>query len=371
MLSRCGTRPADERRAPARAPSSDPIGSARTAAYTCSPLFARSRPLRATGVYRLRLRTAGLALAIGLVGPLSAQGRAQAATPAGTRIVNVAAVIFNEAGGQASVPSNTASLIVLEELGVTLDRIGEGPIHAGNGLVTAVPFELTNAGNGHEAFALTGTLADIDGQVVGFALDTNGDGRYDAGIDTPIDAGGISPMLEAGAGVRMLALIKSGSSDGQGTLTIATHAVTGSGRPGTVFAGAGDGGSDAIVGATTAAASIAVPITATADATTAMLVKSQVVLAPDGSDRPVHGATITYTIAARIDGTGSAAASVISDPIPEGTTYVPGSLRLNSTALTDAGDGDAGQFNGSQIQVALGDVVAPATDTISFQVTIQ
>ncbi|MEI9849934.1 MAG: hypothetical protein WDN24_02545 [Sphingomonas sp.] len=58
-------------------------------------------------------------------------------------------------------------------------------------------------------------------------------------------------------------------------------------------------------------------------------------------------------------------------PSPPGTDYVPGSIRLDGTALTDAADADAGSFDGAGVRVALGDVAAPATRRIEFQVKIQ
>ena len=94
-------------------------------------------------------------------------------------------------------------------------------------------------------------------------------------------------------------------------------------------------------------------------------------LAADGSANPTHGATVTYTIAARFAGDGQARGATVSDPIPDGTAYVPGSLRLDGTALSDAADADAGTADAAGITVALGTVAAPALRTISFQVTIK
>ncbi len=65
---------------------------------------------------------------------------------------------------------------------------------------------------------------------------------------------------------------------------------------------------------------------------------------PFGGTEPVPGARITYQIVVNATGTGSAANSVIDDAIPAFTTFVPGSLRLNAVALSDAADADAGEF---------------------------
>jgi uncharacterized repeat protein (TIGR01451 family) len=85
----------------------------------------------------------------------------------------------------------------------------------------------------------------------------------------------------------------------------------------------------------------------------------------------VRGATVTYSIASTFGGTGLFRTARLADPVPAGTTYLPGSLKLDGTPLSDASDGDAGSFDGAAVRVALGDVAAPATHTIQFQVTIQ
>ncbi len=73
-------------------------------------------------------------------------------------------------------------------------------------------------------------------------------------------------------------------------------------------------------------------------------------------------------------GSGSAANSVFTDNIPANTSYVPGTLRLNSTALTDAVDADAGDFSAApsaRVSVQLGTLTqASGSQTIQFAVTI-
>ena len=134
-----------------------------------------------------------------------------------------------------------------------------------------------------------------------------------------------------------------------------------------MFAGQGDGGGDAIVGKTGAAAGAQTVLTPTPALPT--LVKSQSVRALDGSARALRGATITYTLIAHFN--GATAAPVLSDPVPAGTGYVAGSLRLDGTTLSDAADADAGSFDGHAIHVAIGDVAAASDRTITFQTIIQ
>jgi hypothetical protein len=66
---------------------------------------------------------------------------------------------------------------------------------------------------------------------------------------------------------------------------------------------------------------------------------------------------------------------VFTDAIPANTTYVAGSLRLNTAALSDAADADAGAFSAApapgSISVSLGDLTAAAgPQAIEFTVTI-
>jgi len=67
-------------------------------------------------------------------------------------------------------------------------------------------------------------------------------------------------------------------------------------------------------------------------------------------------------------------ARCFNDNIPANTTYVPGTLRLNSTVLSDATDVDAGDFlnlPSPHVHVQLGNLTqASGTQTIQFAVTI-
>lgn len=119
-------------------------------------------------------------------------------------------------------------------------------------------------------------------------------------------------------------------------------------------------------GAVRRAASNAVTITV--EEAEAALVKTQSVRAPDGSARAVSGAVVTYTLAARLP--AGAEGARIDDPVPAGASYVPGSLRLDGTPLTDAADDDAGRFDGAAVAVALDPGAAARARTVTFQVRL-
>ncbi|MDP4098515.1 isopeptide-forming domain-containing fimbrial protein, partial [Paenibacillus sp. P96] len=85
------------------------------------------------------------------------------------------------------------------------------------------------------------------------------------------------------------------------------------------------------------------------------------------------GTELTYTINVKNEGGDIAADTAVTDAIPAGTEYVPGSMVLTNGAttkkLTDAADTDEGQFDGSQVSIKLGDL--PNADQKPNGVTVQ
>ena len=160
------------------------------------------------------------------------------------------------------------------------------------------------------------------------------------------------------------------NSDACGATT--ASAATGTGAPGTEFAGQGDGGVDAIVG--TSGADDADTGEYLVSDVLINVVKSQVVTDPFGGNESIPGATIAYTVTVEVASVGTATASVLSDPIPTYTTYVPNSITLNAAAISDVIDADAGELNTSgatTVVVRLGDLTqADGIQTVVFEVTI-
>ena len=318
----------------------------------------------------LAAATAVCACAFG--GPARAAG-----TPAGTNITNVATATYELPNGdEASVDSNAVTLRVDEllDVGVAWADPSDVPASAG-GTGQLLKFTVTNGGNGAESFTLA-TIAngggdDFDPSATSIVLDSNGNGAYDAGVDTVYSSGGNDPELapDQSITVFVLSTIPAGAGDGQrGRVDLTAVAKTGSGTPGTSFAGLGQGGGNAVVGATggdseddgyyrVARASVS-------------FVKSATVADAFGGTAATPGSTITYTLAATVSGSGSLANLRVGDTVPTGTTYKAGSLTLEGAALTDSADADAGSFTGTAISVALGTLAAGTTRTITFQVKI-
>ncbi len=294
---------------------------------------------------------------------------------AGTLIENTATANFEEAGTPRSVDSNKVTVRVDELLDVTVTSLDTGPITARRG-DAVLTFEVTNPGNGPEAFRLTADAAvagnDFDVTVRGVAIDSNGNGVYDDGIDQILTGPLTTPVLAADARVTVFVLVTVPDSAADGdtsNVELTAAAVTGSGTPGTVFAGEGQGGGDAVVGST-GAIDDARGVLNSAVASV-QLVKSVALRDPFGGTSAVPGSVATFTIEARVSGSGSVANLVVTDAIPAGTTYVPGTLALDAGTLTDAADADAGTASESAgINVTLGNVAAGTNRSITFNVTV-
>ena len=298
-------------------------------------------------------------------------------TPAGTKIDNTASATYDlPNGGSGSIQSNLVSLTVAERLDVATADANGGDIATTPGATLQVSrFTVTNGGNGPEAFRLTAldTVGgdNFDPDATSIVIDANGNGTYDAGVDTVYVSGSNEPVLAADQSVAVfiLSTIPAGATDGQrGSVQLTASAQTGSGAPGTIFAGQGVGGTDAIVGST--GASSASTGTYIVSAASVAFTKSAAVQDLFGGTQALPGSTITYTLTATVSGSGTLNNLRIADTAPANTAYQAGSLRLDGSPLTDAADADAGEFASGAIAVRLGNVAAGSARSVTFTVKI-
>jgi uncharacterized repeat protein (TIGR01451 family) len=301
---------------------------------------------------------------------IAVPGYARAAgTPAGTAIVNVASADYvDENSIVRTVTSNSVTIRVEEVLDVTVSPLGAQP----QSVVPGAPeyrltYRVTNDGNGPEAFGLQAGTAiggDVfDPTLIRVAVDRDGDGVYNPLVDTDF-APGAEPVLAPDTSVDVFVFVglPSDVANGDdGLVNLTARALTGSGVPGTLFAGLGAGASDAVVGNSGAEAlASGALLVAIAQPT---LVKTQ-----DAVGQPTSGSIVTYTISADLAGSGAVAPTIV-DAIPPGVTYVAGSLTLAGSALTDAADADPGVFTGISIEVALSETAA-GPQVVTFQVRV-
>lgn len=298
-----------------------------------------------------------------------------AGVPAGTPIDNTAEATYTIGGVTETVPSNKVTVNVDEILDVAVQSLDGGNV-AIDGSGAVLTFQVNNTGNGPEAYEITVDPAltgdDFDPAVVKFAYDSNGNGQYDEGVDTVIPLGGATPVIPADGSLRMFVINAfDGASPGDGDtadVRLTATAVTGSGTPGTVFAGQGVDGVDAVVGLTTALDDDIGTLIAQVSAVS--LAKTATVLDPFGGTQTIPGAIITYRLVATVTGSSSIDNLVISDPIPANTTYQANTVRVDGVRLTDAADGDAAFADGSIVRADLGTVLGGTDRVVSFKVKI-
>ena len=315
------------------------------------------------------------AIALATVGALAGGAAWAAGVPAGTLIQNTATATYSTASGPESVNSNTVTVKVAELLNVAVAAQNSAPVAVGR-QTAVLPFTVTNEGNGSEAFLLTADPAVAGNGFVAavqtLAIDSNGNNAYDPGVDAVLANGAAGPAMPADAAIRVFVIVTApaGTADAVASqVRLRAAATTGTGAPGRVIAGLGDGGVDAVVGATTAQADALSALIARLAGVT--LTKSASFRDSFGGSQPVPGAQVTYTLVARVNGSGSLDGVHVTDAIPTGTTYLPGTLALDGAALSDAVDADAGTAGTSGIDVSLGTLAAGSPDkTITFAVKI-
>ena len=303
-----------------------------------------------------------------------------AGTAAGTSIQGAAQVSYSFGGATQTASSNTVTVTVVEMLDVVVTVAGNASVSSGDTQQELV-FTVTNTGNGTETFDLAALSAGITGDQFDptaaanpLYFDTDNSNDLSAG-DTIHVPGSNDPVLAADANVRVILVndIPATAGDGQrGRSQLTATARTGSGTPGTLFAGQGDGGIDAMAGTTGARAVQMGEYVITGLQLAA--VKSQTIVDQFGGARPAPGARINYQVVITASGSGIAAGAAFSDAIPANTTYIAGTLRLNSNPLSDDADSDAGELASTpapQVRIHLGDLTAAsAPQTIEFAVTI-
>jgi len=321
---------------------------------------------------RIRNLLAAGAATAGLVAGHSAYA---AGTLAGTLIQNTANATFSSGSSTSTIQSNTVTVKVDQLIGVAVTTLTSTPVTIGTAPAVLI-YQVTNTGNGSDTFDLTGA-PNVSGNAFNatlqtVAIDTNGNGVYDAGVDTVITNGAASQSLAPDASIKvfLLAASPTTATDTQTSqVRLTAVSVIGSGTPGTLFAGKGTAGVDAVVGASGGTANALANLIASLANVT--LTKSAVVADPYGGANPVPGAVVTYSIVAHVAGSGTVGGLTVTDAFPTGTTYQASSLTLGGTALTDTADSDAGTASATGITVTLGSVAGGSADkTIAFKVKI-
>jgi uncharacterized repeat protein (TIGR01451 family) len=275
-------------------------------------------------------------------------------TPAGTPITNQATVTFEDVNGNPlSDTSNPVTTIVSAVGGVSILPTTAAQ-NAAPGDLACYLHTVSNDGNETDEIEIVPT--SVPAWAVTVYEDTDSDGVYTAGTDIALgDTTGdgavdTGPLVEdTTMEILVCVAVPVGTTNG----TVNTTDV--------------DIESDFDPTQTDQAVD-----TTTVDAPDLSVVKA---VAPAGNQPP--GTTLTYTVTITNNGDGAVQNMVLTDPIPNFTTYVAASITQDGNPRTDGADGDNADYNVTnpgEITVAIGtlDASGGANDStvITFQVTI-
>jgi uncharacterized repeat protein (TIGR01451 family) len=349
-----------------------------------------------------RVKHASLAL-IALSSVNGLQSAWAVGTDAGTDITNRATVTYSVAGAPQTLIESSPTGNVTPGLGsganttfevdnkilhVVAELGGAATITSPGATNVIVRFTVTNQGNssqGYQLLASNLTSGSVFGQadstevtIVRVFHDANANNVFDAG-DTENFINTLGEDLAAT--VVVVASVPVTTSNGQyanvqlaATATApGTNAATpiletgGLDNPAAVDVVWADGGAVARNGIHEADNQYAIQSAALSVTKTAEVVSDPINLTSD--PKAIPGATIEYTIAVNNSGTQDATTVTLSDPIPANTTYVAGSITVNSASVADTG-----RTVGSPVTaISLDPGVIPAgggSATVTFRVTI-
>lgn len=298
--------------------------------------------------------------------------------PAGTVISNSFTVDYALVAGSAtrySASSNTSTVTVAQQAGILLDPDRTGFGNTGDQIVYA--FTATNRGNNGDTIDLTINSTagwswviwkDADGNGIPgtggdvILTDTNGNGRIDTGV------------LAQGASVPLLAVATIPAGTANGTVDTTTIIGTSAFNPAVT---------DPQILTTTVRAPV---LSITKGVTAVQAPGGGAVCTPTNTTNGspcnvVPGSVLTYTVTVTNSGGANATTVVITDVIPQYTTYKAGSIKTGSSiatlaSRTDARDGDTAEFNSSANAVVVPDggtlTIGPSGGTwvLQFQVTV-
>lgn len=255
--------------------------------------------------------------------------------PSGTHIVNQANVNYESNGIPVAATTNGQTFIVAGDPAVTVTETTASSSADPSDQVV-YPFTITNDGNLTDTFDLTYT--STAGWTWDFWLDSNGDG-------IPGNDGDVLLTDTDGDGVIDTGPVTQGSTEN--LLAVAT-----------VPAGTSDGTVDSMTLTATSSDDTDISDTGTFTTTvTAPVLSLTKTVSPTGNQPP--GTELVYTLEVTNSGTGVATDVVVTDSVPQYTTYKAGTLETGSSLATlvtrtDDDDGDGGTFDGTNKRVVVG-----------------
>jgi uncharacterized repeat protein (TIGR01451 family) len=349
------------------------------------------------------------------LGVVSIAGAAQAQqTPAGTSVNNQATVTYDVGGTPQTVSSNVATFVVDKKVNLAVAEVGGAPTQTAVGATDQVTtFTVTNLTNSVQDFRL-----EADQQLVSIPLlgvdnfnmnslkayvDSNGNGTYDAGVDTATFIDELAPD----ATVTVFLVGNVPNTPGIETAIVSLNAVVAAGGSNGVL------GADLVASSTLVADSPSTVETVFADdtglldqlrngqqrafdayhistAVVTMLKSATVISDPVNfllNPHAIPGATVEYCMKVSNAGPGTASNIALSDVVPANSTFVPGSITVGTSGLlgacillgtaeddnnTGADETDlyGGSFDGTTVHATLPSIAPSTSMSIAFRVTL-
>lgn len=340
------------------------------------------------------LKQASLALLM-----LSSLGALQNAyavgTTAGTSISNTATVNYSVGGvAQTAISSAPVSFVVDNRVDLTVTTTNTAAVVANPGQTAVVTtFTVANTGNATQSYRLTatdlttavfGNADTLNGLTLSTAVDTNGNGTYDAGTDTIGNLGDIAPAASpTPVTVFVLATVPLSATNGQYASVRLEVQVAAAGSAGATLvsesSGADTTGVDIVFADAGRNATEQADSQYTIQSAALTVTKTVTVISDPFNNttdpKAIPGAVVEYTITVNNGGTVAATAVAVTDAIPANTAYVAGSMLRNGSAVTDSSsDGDDAAATGTpvnSIAVTIPSVAPAGSANVRFRVTVQ
>lgn len=338
-------------------------------------------------------------------------------TTQGTSVANSATVDYTVGGvNQPDVTSNTVTFLVDRRINLTVAEVGAAYTDVAPGSTAQVlTFTVTNSTNGtqdlrflttNDATGATdafGGTDDFDPTAILVFVDSNGNGTYDAGVDTatfldeiPADTTRTVfvvadiPLGQATNNTAGITLTAVAAVEGTaGALGADATQTAGADTPGTVDTVFGDAAGDtdaARDGRHSDDDAYRVQTAAITVTKTATVISDPF----NGATNPkaIPGAVIEYCLqVANAAGGATATNVVVSDPVPANTTFVAGSIFAGGTVTggvcnadgtaeddnstgADETDPNGGNVTAGTVSTTVPSVAAGVTTTSRFRVTI-
>ncbi len=293
------------------------------------------------------VRTTGLIASL-----LACAAAAGEAAPGGTKITNTATVIYADDQGRTfTAQSNAVSVSLASVAALTVTPKEPAVDAATEGYTAGTPltrtFTITNGGNVADAYTIAAAASGA-GTLVSIAFVTSA-----GNVPVTLNAT-VSPALQPGESIKVQLVITT-----TGIAAGTTFPITLTARSTNASAGNGlvsDSGRQWAIAQP--GASIAGPLGPNTPVTKLV---NQVRTHP-----AQPGETVTYAISFKNYGGSPAANVVLTDRVPAGITALPNTVALNGTNIAAAAS-----LNGGVLTVNVGTLAVGATDTLTFDATVQ